>query len=76
MSAVPPMDEFGYGTSVLQFSPGCNVELSPCTDRWMMGDKYGRVIASTKPREGRVAVRLEISKRTIHFLPGELRYRR
>lgn len=46
------------------FAVGQNVELHPCTDRWMMGDRFGKV---TGLRDKSVRVRLTVSGKSFWF---------
>ena len=56
---------------------GKRVELSPATDAWMMGDRYGEIVKTTlrtanliDPRESAlvfVTVKLDKSGRTVRF---------
>lgn len=49
------------------------VEIHPHYDRWMMGDRFGRIVRSGKLKDGRavVYVKLEISGKTVCILDGE-----
>ena len=51
------------------FKHGDRVQVHPATDIWMMGDTHGRV---TEVFGGKVSVKMERSKRTRRFLPGDL----
>ena len=46
------------------FTVGQNVELHPCTDRWMRGDRFGEV---TGLRDQSVRVRLTVSGKSSWF---------
>lgn len=43
------------------------VELHPCTDAWMRGDRYGAIIA--RRANGEILVRLDKSQRLVWFKP-------
>lgn len=45
------------------------VELHPCTDRWMMGDRFGRIL---RVKDGVVHVRLDKSNKTFKFHPDNI----
>lgn len=64
---------------------GQRCELHPATDRWMMGDKYGEIVAVSKkvrsyidpkdPRNGRVfTVLLDKSGKRIRFAEGNINH--
>ena len=53
------------------FRVGQNVELHPCTDRWMMGDRFG-IVRSLDKEKGFVKVKLNISGKTFNFLPRNI----
>lgn len=65
--------EGGFGLGTEYFIVWHLVELHPGCDRWMMGDKYGRV---TSKKEGKVYVQLERSGKTLPFEPERLKHRR
>ena len=51
------------------FKVGDRVQLSPTTDRWMMGDRYGEVV-----RVGRVLLQVHLDKsgKTIDIIPDRI----
>jgi len=52
------------------FPKDSRVELSPATDRWMMGDRFGVVTGHTPA--GNVRVKLDKSGKSIIFHPDNL----
>jgi len=50
-----------------KFAVGDRVQLSPSTDRWMMGDRYGLI---TKIGRKYLHVLLDKSNKNIPILPG------
>ncbi len=51
------------------FAPGDRVQAHPALDIWWMGDMYGQVESIGG---GKVRVKMERSKRTLKFAPGNL----
>jgi hypothetical protein len=62
---------------------GMRCQLHPATDRWMMGDKYGEIVAVSKrvrsyidpkdPRNGQIfTVLLDKSKKRLRFSEGRI----
>lgn len=49
------------------------VQIPAFTDRWMMGDRYGEVVKTTKKRDGIevVSVKLDKSGKTLRFVLSE-----
>jgi hypothetical protein len=50
---------------------GRPVELHPATDRWMMGDRFGRIV-KVEPEKNRCRVSLDKSGQTLWFKPEDL----
>lgn len=48
-----------------------NVELHPATDRWMMGDRFGRV-TSIDRKKGHVILKMDRSGKRFRFLPDNI----
>jgi hypothetical protein len=53
------------------FKVGCRVQLHPCADSWMQGDRYGEVIG-VYPIIEVVQVRMDVSKRSLRFHPKNI----
>jgi hypothetical protein len=51
------------------FAIGKRVQLHPALDRWMMGDRYGDIVKTTRTH---VHVHLDRSGQTLRFLPMHL----
>jgi hypothetical protein len=60
-----------FGSPYASFAPGDRVELHPCTDRWMMGDRYGRIVKADNDESWRV--KLDVSGKTLSFLAVDMR---
>lgn len=70
------MDTTLENTSTM-FQNGDRVELHPATDRWMMGDRFGVVVGTKRPRRGPIGflaikVKLDKSGQTLAFHPANL----
>ncbi len=53
------------------FKVGCRVQLHPCTDFWMQGDRYGKV-TGIFPAIEIVRVRMFVSKRILRLHPKNI----
>jgi ribosomal protein L21E len=53
------------------FPIGKRFELSPSTDQWMMGDRYGEVV-KVNEKTGLVHMRMDRSGKVIRCLPEHL----
>lgn len=51
---------------------GERVQLHPATDRWMMGDRYGEVVATPKTKRGSYKVLMDKSGKTISVRERDL----
>jgi hypothetical protein len=51
---------------------GMRVELPAYSDRWMMGDRYGEIVAVAKRSPSFAKVKLDKSGKTVRFHMDEL----
>lgn len=56
--------------TIQDFNVGSHVELHPCTDQWMMGDRYGEITGLSN-KDG-VRVRLDKSRKSLWFHPDNV----
>jgi hypothetical protein len=63
-------DSLGYAETMGDAPTGARVELSPATDAWMMGDRFGTVTAHGRKY---ISVRMDRSGRTRKLTPTLLR---
>jgi hypothetical protein len=63
------LTEKGRRLAVEVKSVGRRVELHPATDRWMMGDRFGEIVAFV---DGNVRIKLDVSGKTLLFKPEDL----
>ena len=52
-----------------KFPTGKRVELHPCTDQWMMGDRFGHVV---RVKDGLVHVKMDRSQKTLKCKPDHI----